>query len=267
MHGPMRGPAQHPAQTLATTSAARPRAPPAAAASLPRRQGHQHGRVLLGSRMMRVCASGFVHTATMPPHHVSRLHEPVGSPARTEQASRACRRGRTPLTETAQPASVLNLNLLLGLQQHSTPHKPQHATARSLLPSSERRMPPPAPVAELRARGAGGSRAGSAPVLQSFHVKFAGRRGDAGPGPHRCWSPSTTSCPSPPSRSATSSCPGRRRAYAWPWPRPSARPSPSRTPSRSPSRTPSLPPAATISRSTVSCRARLCCACRLAGRS
>jgi len=104
MHGPMRGPAQHPAQTLATTSAARPRAPPAAAASLPRRQGHQHGRVLLGSRMMRVCASGFVHTATMPPHHVSRLHEPVGSRARTEQASRACMRGRTPLTETA-PAS------------------------------------------------------------------------------------------------------------------------------------------------------------------
>ena len=172
MHGPMRGPAQHPAQTLATTSAARPRAPPAAAASLPRRQGHQHGRVLLGSRMMRVCASGFVHTATMPPHHVSRLHEPVGSRARTEQASRACRRGRTPLTETAQPASVLNLNLLLGLQQHSTPHKPQHATARSLLPSSERRMPPPAPVAELRARGAGG----------------------AGPGPHRCCNPSTSLC-------------------------------------------------------------------------
>ena len=166
----MRGPAQHPAQTLATTSAARPRAPPAAAASLPRRQGHQHGRVLLGSRMMRVCASGFVHTATMPPHHVSRLHEPVGSRARTEQASRACRRGRTPLTETAQPASVLNLNLLLGLQQHSTPHKPQHATAR---PS-------------CRAQSAACHRP---PLLLSSE---RGERGGAGPGPHRCCNPSTS---------------------------------------------------------------------------
>lgn len=190
MHGPMRGPAQHPAQTLATTSAARPRAPPAAAASLPRRQGHQHGRVLLGSRMMRVCASGFVHTATMPPHHVSRLHEPVGSRARTEQASRACRRGRTPLTETAQPASVLNLNLLLGLQQHSTPHKPQHATARPscraqsaachrppLLLSSERggrgepgRVRTGAAILPRQICGeAGGCGAGAAPVLESFH--------------------------------------------------------------------------------------------------
>lgn len=202
----------------------------------------------------------------MPPHHVSRLHEPVGSRARTEQASRACRRGRTPLTETAQPASVLNLNLLLGLQQHSTPHKPQHATARPSCraQSAACHRPPLLLSSERGGRGEPGRVRTGAAILPRL---FAGRRGDAGPGPHRCWSPSTTSCPSPPSRSATSSCPGRRRAYAWPWPRPSARPSPSRTPSRSPSRTPSLPPAATISRSTVSCRARSCCACRLAGRS